>query len=249
MKKIFLSLSAIALLAVGTVSCGGDDSSTPPVVNPTDDTPGTGDDTVPGEAQGAFVYDGQQYDLTNMHFLVNGSQSAGIQLINVGTEAEPVIVSRWVALAYNSTPEDVANATHYYQFSFDLPTEEGTNAAGETTYALLFPNEVEPTDFTIRGVYAEYNLQPLNLGTIAAAGISFETFQYGENVESLTTNSSVFGADANSVTIGHEFDGEFVGIGFSNLNQSGKVNGALKIGKVDFKQVSEIKKMKYTIAK
>lgn len=38
MKKVFLSLAALAMVAVGTVSCGSDDSSpTPPVV---DDTPG-----------------------------------------------------------------------------------------------------------------------------------------------------------------------------------------------------------------
>ncbi len=41
MKKVFLSLAALAMVAVGTVSCGSDDSSTP-TPTPVDDTPGTG---------------------------------------------------------------------------------------------------------------------------------------------------------------------------------------------------------------
>ncbi|MDN3708281.1 hypothetical protein QW060_19950 [Myroides ceti] len=246
MKKIFLSFAALALVAVGTVSCGGDDSSpvkpttdTPTTDTPTTDNPST-DTPTPG-ASGKFTYDGSEYQLDNQYFLLHGNDAGSPLVVNAGTVDAPEYVSYWIGVAYNT--EDVATAPHYYQFTFTMPVEQ----SGEG-FTILFPNEVE--DITPLGIYAELDLEPLDLTGVNAAGITFNSFVYTES-EMTTNNASVFGV-GESALISHQFNGEFLGISVRPLldaaAKGSKVNYRMAAPK-NLKSVNEIKNLKVQLAK
>lgn len=217
MKKVFLSLAALAFVATGSLtmtSCGSDDSTpvtpTPPLV---DDTP-PADDTVPVEANGFYTFDGEVFEVDNARFLLHSTNGETPAVVNFAAEGEEMDVrSVWTGIIYNT--DDIATAPHYYQFSFTVPAQQT-----ETGWSILFPNEVEETEISPRGVYAEYDLQPLNLGTINQGGVFFNTFVFTAE-ESLSSNESQFGAN-NVAVISHEYDGEFENIYFQNLMSSGR---------------------------
>lgn len=229
MKKVFLSLAALAFVATGSLtmtSCGSDDSS--PVNNGGGDNGGGnngggnngggdnggGDDSTPIETSGFYTFDGDTFEVDNARFLLHSTNGQSPTVVNFAAEGEEMDVrSVWTGIIYNT--DDIATAPHYYQFSFTVPAQQT-----ETGWTILFPNEVEETEISPRGVYAEYDLQPLNLGTINQGGVFFNTFVYTAE-ESLSSNESLFGAN-NAVVISHEYDGEFENIYFQNLMSSGR---------------------------
>lgn len=214
MKKVFLSLAALAFVATGAVSCSSDDGGSPA---PQDDNVTPQDDNTPVESNGVLTYDGQEISLDNMYFLINGANEQ-VQLVNVGTEEAPEIVSYWVGVAHDT--DDVQTAPNYYQFSFYLPTEETTEG-----YSLLYPNEVATEDIMLDGVYAEVNGQQVDLTAVDAGSVVFNTFVYGQDVTSETSNESSFGTQEAAV-ISHTYDAEFEGIGLQSLLDSSSVSSA-----------------------
>ena len=212
MKKVFLSLATIAFVAAGSLtvtSCGGDDS-TP--VNP-GPGPGPEPEPEPGTAAGKLSYNGEDYDLNNMRFLLHGTSSSQWTVINEGTEAEPDYRSLWVGMVFSG--DDAATASEYYQLQFTLPVEE--TAEG---FMLKFPNEVDPADIGISVPYVEIGGSVVTLTGINAGGIGFNTFVYTENQPMTTNNESQFGI-GQELVISHEFDGEFQGLAIVNLTQGG----------------------------
>src|SRR5690606_25771148 len=90
MKKVFLSMAAIAFVAVGSLtvtSCGSDDS------NPTPPEP-------PVTTGSKFTWAGTDYtmDMTTTGVVVNAeNQMIGY---NIGTEEEPVLATRWIFISH-----------------------------------------------------------------------------------------------------------------------------------------------------
>lgn len=104
MKKLILSLAALAMISVGAVSCGSDDGGTNPNPNPTpvDDTP-----IVTGNS---FSWGGSSYevDTTTTGVIINSEGS--IVPYNIGTEEEPVIATRWIFITHDGEWQTADNA-------------------------------------------------------------------------------------------------------------------------------------------
>jgi len=201
MKKIFLSLSAIALLAVGTVSCGGDDSSTPPVI--TDDTPGPGDDTTPGEVTKGFSVGGEVYLLDNLESQVTSNADAtAIQILDVELSDESVVrATRWLMVAYSGN--DPMTSLNYHQSTIFIPVGEGD--------AIITPAAAESFIVGGFGVYANNASTPLNLGAISQISLGFQTYVDGtENSLGSIAYSSQF-TSANEGVIQMVFQGDMDG--------------------------------------
>lgn len=114
MKKIFLSLSAIALLAVGTVSCGSDDSSSP------EPGPGPGPGPEPGteQANNTVRFNGVDTALDFSYYELvtrNYPTQAGGTVENVNVYQYPdggYANGYYVNVGYNLT-ESGADTYHY----------------------------------------------------------------------------------------------------------------------------------------
>lgn len=167
MKKIFLSLSAIALLAVGTVSCGGDDSSSPVIVDPVDDT--TPDDTTPGETAGAFLYQGQTFELDNSFSLV-GAEGQNVKIYDLEfSDGSTERATRWDLISFSG--DDVDTSLNYHQFRFYIPVGDGD--------VVIEPNEMETFIPGGAVVYANNATTPVSLGTLSAYQFGVDTFVQG----------------------------------------------------------------------
>lgn len=132
MKRIFLSLAAIAFVAAGSMSvtsCGSDDSTTPPVVNDDntpgadDNTPGT-DDNTPPAAQGinTIAIDGDEVaDVTHSELVVE------YRVYNANTADEFEAPSIYIIddVAYN----------RYSQYALNFIDNNGTQELGD--YSLI----------------------------------------------------------------------------------------------------------------
>lgn len=108
MKKIFLSLSAIALLAVGTVSCGSDDGGTPPGPGP---GPGT------DQADNTVRFDGEDtpLDFSYYELVLRNYQATDGTFQNVNVYNYPdggYANGYYVNVGYNLT-ETGADTYHY----------------------------------------------------------------------------------------------------------------------------------------
>ncbi|MDO5636509.1 MAG: hypothetical protein Q4G18_04590 [Myroides sp.] len=242
MKKVFLSLATIAFVAAGSLtvtSCGSDDSAPNPEPGP---GPG-GDDNPPVEnAAGKLTYDGEDFDLDSMRFLLHGTDT-GWTVINEGTEEEPDYRSLWVGMVYSG--DDAATASEYYQMEFTLPVEETQEG-----FLLILPNEVEPADFGLSIPYVEIGGTRVTLTGVNAGGINFNTFVYVENQPMTTDNESQFGI-GQDVVISHEYSGEFGGIATTNLLEQSKGTNATYKNVVSSKTFSlkDLKNVKGTLAK
>lgn len=219
MKKVIFSLKSIALVAMASmamVSCGGDDDSAPAPA------PAEGINDGIENPKGSFKYNGEEYKVENLRFLLHGANNAPA-VLNYGTAAEPDVRSKWIGVLYSG--EDASAARNVMEFTFTIPAEKTTNASGQTVYRIKFPNEV---DAIASAVYAEHKGEGLVLTGLNTGGVTFNTFVYEEN-ESVTDNTSVWGAGQTEL-LSHTFSGEFVGIAIANLNQSAKgVNASYKM--------------------
>lgn len=155
MRKVFLSLAALAFVATGSLtmtSCGGDDDSTP--VNP--GQPGQpGEPGEPGNpgnitANNSFVYNGVNYEVNNAYYVINSlNPDAGddaepeFATYNYGTEENPVVhtVSEWY-LEATPTFSQGQQPTHFIRIYFDVVA--GQDAEGQPTLKLPNASTVLP---------------------------------------------------------------------------------------------------------
>ncbi len=205
MKKIFLSLSAIALLAVGTVSCGGDDSSPAPA--PVDDTTpvdDTIDDTVPGESAGAFLYDGETFELDNSFSLV-GAEGEAIKIYTLEfTDGTTARATRWDLISFSG--DDADTSLNYHQFRFYIPV--GANDA------VIEPNEMETFISGGAVIYANNATTPVTLGALSGFEFGVETFVqgYAPNFGNVAYGVNFTAANAGTIQMAYtgDMDGAYL---------------------------------------
>lgn len=218
MKKMFLSLAAIAFVATGALtvtSCGSDDSTTP--VNPGDDTPGDdnpgddnpGDDN-PGEAAGVLTYNGSEFDLDNAVSQIYGHKNqAGNNVISafnlpINQGQDTITVTRWNVISFNG--EDANTSENYYQLSFYIEVD-GTN--------VVAPNAAEKFYLAGNGVllYAGNSETPVDLGQLSSLGMEFNTFEEGQGGTGGTIDyvTSITGANG---TVESDYNGGMDGTFF-----------------------------------
>ncbi|WP_177762362.1 hypothetical protein [Flavobacterium sp. I3-2] len=227
MKKIFLSLSAIALLAVGTVSCGGDDSSSPVIVDPVDDT--TPDDTTPGTAN--IVIGGTEYKSSFGYFTVYGNETTGaIEGTYTwtpeelgGGATESLLVSEWSSFEILNRTD--AGSYYILLTSFDVPMID-ENQAG-------LPNQFQGVLSYGQKLYyvASQGATPSLVSTAnnQTANTSFSTFALGQFGQ--TEN----GDAAHQVT-NYAFTSAF---GYSGTAAPGTFNGTGSLLYVETKTASK----------
>ena len=182
MKKIFLSLSAIALLAVGTVACSSSDDS-----GSTPTPPGPGPEPTPEVAENSFIYDGEEYELNGNVYLVQSVDEENISYSNFsyveGEDAPVYTVTEWMMEAYPTTPQG-QQPSHFIRILFDV--EAGVNAAGEPV--LRSPAQAENV-FPYQ-VITVSNGKLLSNSNYAYGKIDIDFKTFAINGETLTTSYS-----------------------------------------------------------
>lgn len=141
MKKVFLSLAALAFVATGAVSCSSDDGGTTggndDVVN--DDTPG-GDDT-PGEESNVFNWNGTDYEVDTTIMGMIGTSADGASLFELDLDQDgtvDVLATQWIIGAFNGPVGGYGSATDVVETSIYVPVAgEGENLT------LVYPQEAE----------------------------------------------------------------------------------------------------------
>ena len=212
MKKVFLSLAALAFVATGAVSCSSDDGgnggSNDDTPGQNDDTPGEGDDTpgdgddTPGAEGSSFVYNGTTYTLEKNVFVIQGSEEEGAQLspYNYEDGGESYVVSEWFLEAFPEF-EQGSQPTHFMRIYFDVEAHDN----GDGTYSLNLPNQAE-------------NIFPYQVMTIANGQILTDSgYDYG-NI-TLDFNSFVLG----DTTLEVNYQGADSNVSFSYDGASGVV--------------------------
>lgn len=138
MKKVFLSLAALAFVATGAVSCSSDDGGNggeDPGQNDDnpggdDDTPG-GDDDTPGTEGNVFNWDGTDYAVDTTVFGWVGTAD-GPTPLNVDTDGDgagDTVMTQWVIGAFNGPAGGYGDATDLVETSIFVPVEgEGEDA-------------------------------------------------------------------------------------------------------------------------
>ena len=185
MKKIFLSLSAIALLAAGTVSCGGSDDSgsnpTPPIDNP--DTPTPAEQTA-----NTIFYDGEEYSVdyqhTGIEFTTYQTEDGTFTGPNIyTTQAEPTkAFEKYTQLTAKITNNSLTDYTVYSYYAYN-PTVT-YNAAGELTSlgSLLSPAQVDEMIFNSAGLRLGGVVLHNSLGALNDGEIEYSSYVVGEEL-------------------------------------------------------------------
>ncbi len=228
MKKIFLSFAALALVAVGTVSCGGDDSSpvkpttdTPTTDTPTTDSPSTDTPTPTGNK---FVVDGVEYTIDANSFTVHGTQSEGVYINQYSYEegGEAYFVSEWMAEAY-PTFEEGGQPSHFIRVYFDVEALDN----GDNTFTVQMPNQAE-------------NIFPYQILTVKDGALLSDTeYSYGNvsinfNTFDLTENSLNVNYNASETVNGATFNyngGSGLGISLLYTPPAAQAKGVKNVGK------------------
>ena len=141
MKKVFLSLAALAFVATGAVSCSSDDGGNGGE-NPgqNDDTPGEGDDT-PGTEGNVFNWNGTDYTVDTTIMGNIGTQQEGSSLFELDLDQDgttDVLATQWVIGAFNGPVGGYGDATNIVETSIYVPVAgEGENLT------LVYPQEAE----------------------------------------------------------------------------------------------------------
>lgn len=196
MKKVFLSLAAIALVATGSLtmtSCGGDDDTTAPAPNPNPDPNPNPNPTT--QSDNTISFEGDEYVLTGQETSIEG------QLFNAG-EANEFIGPK----IYTSSNEPGVAYQKYTQYSYNL-NAEGTdivdyqaysyyivnptvefNAQGQITDLgdILAPHQVEEMELASAGLVLGGTVMHNSIGALEAGTITYNTFQVGNEVTDST---------------------------------------------------------------
>jgi len=248
MKRIFLSLAAIAFVAAGSMSvtsCGSDDSTTPPVVND-DNTPGTDDNTpgtddnTPGTDDNTqptnhfFTWEGVDYaiDQTTTGVIVN--QSSEIRVFDVDLDGDgqgDVICSRWIIASHDGN-DWLQNATTGVDFGLFVPIDEVNNTA-------IWPHESD--DIYLRDSQVYENGQ--ELGSTGITSFAFGINVWDEDADEINYESvTTYGTG----TVEINYDGYMDGVKGFILN-SGKgvdakpvASGKLTSMKVDMSNIETV---------
>src|SRR5690606_12381651 len=138
MKKVLLSLAALAFVATGTVSCSSDDGGPNNGGGTNDDTPGTGDDTPGGDdTQGGddtpggtstFTWDCAEYDVDTATTGVVVNAESQMRAFNLDTDGDgegDTIVTRWIV--YTHAGDDFQTASEGVYTEVYIPVN-GDNA-------------------------------------------------------------------------------------------------------------------------
>lgn len=230
MKKMFLSLAAIAFVAAGSLtvtSCGGDDSTTPPPPPP------------PVVSSGKMTWSGTDYklDTTTTGVVINASN----QMIayNIGTEEEPLLATRWIVISHEGEGTEWQTAENAIWNQIFVPVD-GTTA--------VYPHESEVHYLLLSEVVVGGEVvSNEDMETVTAFDIDFAVWdEDGEKIN--YTSSTTFPEGKVSLT----FDGAMNGpLGFTV--SSGKSNVAnlksfksvkLTNGAVDFNNVQTVNNAK-----
>lgn len=189
MRKVFLSLAALAFVATGAVSCSSDDGGSPA---PQDDNVTPQDDNVVVEGSN-FMYNGQTYTLDFNTFAIQGTEEgASIASYSYEEGGDSYAVTEWRAQAYPDF-EDGSQPTHFLVVYFDVEVLDN----GDDTYSVQLPNETENV-FPYQVITVE-NGEVLSNSNYAFGQVSvnFDVFNLGEEELNVTYD----GSDAvNSVT-------------------------------------------------
>lgn len=156
------------------------------------------------EAQGKYTFNGTDYAIDNMYYIVDVNASNQVKVFEYDNNGVTVLCSRWIGVAFNGARADVATATHYYEYTFYVPVV--VDGEGNPT-ALNYPGEaVAFAD----SVYAEEDLTPFALDAVDGGTATFTSFVTAENAATTTENSTSF-TTGGAVTISHSFDGTLAG--------------------------------------
>lgn len=201
MRKVFLSLAALAFVATGSLtmtSCGGNDDNTPVVPNPNpnpnpDPNPNPNPDpNNPVDENKAINVDGDLYGVDILEsFVGSNDERTAIKVYDITlTNNTTLRATKWIMTAYNG--DDAMTAPNYYETTIYI--EVGENDA------VITPAAAE--SFIIGGapvVYAGDANTALNYGTPSNFRLGFDTY-----VESTETalGSITFGQIFNTTGYG-----------------------------------------------
>jgi len=175
MKKIFLSLSAIALLAVGTVSCGSDDSSPAPV-----------------ELASSINYDGVDYEVDATRGYVYTNQQNQIIAYNVNIGGSTVQCTKWAILSFSG--ETFTETTpNYVLTEIYIPVSGNSAVYPEDATTMYLASDIEATveSVVIASATTDFNFEIANWDTEAEVAKFVETVVF-ENGKTLTLNFDGF---------------------------------------------------------
>lgn len=229
MKKIFLSFAALALVAVGTVSCGGDDSSP---VTPTTDTPSTDNPSTDNPSTdnpvGTTNYIQVGNDKSNVEYSIYA-----VHVDGTGQDApiheyviEGVTYAAFEFISHNgSAAGSTANAD---LTDITLLTKVNTDVEGDGRYSLPFT--VENGTF-YAGIVSVMNGTEYEF----ADGFTFtpETIEYATQSAVGAIKYVLQGADIDDATITLEtkVDGDFDGLYSMNVASQAKGAGVKSMAK------------------
>ena len=194
------------------------------------------------EAQGKYTFNGTDYAIDNMYYIVDVNASNQVKVFEYDNNGVTVLCSRWIGVAFNGARADVATATHYYEYLFYVPVV--VDGEGNPT-ALNYPGEaVAFAD----SVYAEEDLTPFALDAVDGGTATFTSFVTAENAATSTENSTSF-TTAGAVTITHSFDGTLAGTdanptGIGAVNLDGKAARGVSKSKTILTQMLNINNLK-----
>lgn len=126
MKKIFLSLSAVALLAVGTVSCGSDDSAPAPV-----------------EVSNNINYDGADYDVSTTRGYVYVNQENQMIAYDVDFGGgQTALCTKWAFLVYDGE-QFTENTPNFVITEVFIPVAGNSAVYPEDASEMFLASDVE----------------------------------------------------------------------------------------------------------
>jgi len=192
MKKVFLSMAAIAFVAVGSLtvtSCGSDDS------NPTPEPPVT--------TGSKFTWAGTDYsvDTTTTGVVINAEN----QMIayNIGTEEEPVLATRWIIISHEGDGSQWQTSENAVWTQIFVPVDGNTAVyPAESDEHYLLASEV---------VVGGESVSNEDMETVTAFDINFAVWdEDGATINYTTSTAFPEG------TVSVNFDGEMNGpLGFT----------------------------------
>ncbi len=221
MKKVFLSLAALAFVATGAFSVAscGDDNGTQPVTPPT-----------PASA-GSFVLNNKTYTLDNTVVLVDavkddaGNNTIVSYPVDIDGDGTQEIGTVWSFISYNG--DDASTSENYTQYRVFVPVN------GDQ---LVLPNEAE-TVYYAGGlaIYAGDAEKPADIGasltsfstTINSLDIEGSTVKYAAN---FTTDTSTFNLN---------YDGVLAAASFRIVQPSAQAKENIN-GKIDLNNTKSI---------
>lgn len=214
MKKIFLSLSAIALLAVGTVSCGSDDSSDPA--------------PAPGLTENFIEVDGEQSEITYSIYAVHVDGAGNSAPFKEYTLQDGTVVIAFEFISHAGTTVTGFNGVDN-TFATLLTKVDTTKAVGQQG-RYVYPFTTEGT--TLYGGFTT-NFSGVEYTYSNAAEFALEDLVYATETAAGSMNYVLAGPSTSTpvadliTNLNGEIDGLY------SLNVSTAAKNALGVAKVD----------------